>query len=98
MKIQICVQCKTEIPIGACQQSQKIDGVTYPLHIGCADAWAEEQIAVWTLSSDHDGFTIDSLECVKQHVENMDADDEESVEITARKMKRIDFLKLPEAQ
>lgn len=90
-----CVQCKTEIPKGACQQGQKIDGVWYPLHVGCADIWASEKIKVYTILDDH-GYITASIEDVCCHIENVEPGD--SVEITVRQMERIKYLNLPEAE
>lgn len=83
-----CVQCLREIGSTDCQQGQKIDDTWYPIHIGCADLWANED---W--ESDQ-GHTEANLETVQAYVAELEPGD--SVTIERREMKRIEFLRLPE--
>lgn len=89
-----CCYCNNEIPLGACQQSQVIDGDFYPLHVGCADEWAKEEIEVWTIESEDYGYTS-KKECVLAEIENLDFD--QKITFEKRKMERFKFLTLPEA-
>lgn len=94
MKTEICRYCGTEIPPNACQEGQHIDGVWYPLHVGCADTWLNEMIPVWTVTSDGFGYTEGHARNLVDLIENMDEGSEYQIE--RRTMKRIDYLNLPE--
>lgn len=91
---EFCCFCTKEIPAGACQQSQKIGGVFYPLHVGCADVWANQEIPVCTITYDDGGYTTD-LDGAIEHLKNMEPDGDE-ISISTSKMPRIKFLTLPE--
>jgi hypothetical protein len=95
--IEICVQCKTEIPTNACQQGQKIDGEWYPLHVGCADVWANELIPVWVVDWDGEfGHVEPSLDTIKAYISELEPDERMTVQ-GRPPMKRIEYLNLPEA-
>jgi hypothetical protein len=94
MGAEVCLHCKQEIPAGACQQGQLIDGDWYPLHVGCADAWCAEVIPVWTIHSDGQGYTVGEPENVAGHIESMEM--AEVLSIKRWEMPRLKYLTLPE--
>lgn len=89
-----CVQCLCQIPDGACQQSQIIDGDWYPLHVGCVDAWATEEVEVWTILTEDYGYTTDKM-CVIQEIDHLE--DDQELTVKKWKMPRLKYLTLPEA-
>lgn len=95
MKAETCCFCKVEIPAGACQQSQRVDEEWFPLHVGCAEAWVNEAIPVWTIEHCDYGYTtaaVGDVECEIAELEH-----EQSITVTRRSMARLEYLKLPEA-
>lgn len=91
---EVCVQCKEIIPDNACQQGQKIDDIWYPLHLGCADAWASEELEVWTIATEDYCYT-DFKDSVIAEIDNLE--EEQELILRKWKMPRLQFLTLPEA-
>lgn len=91
---EYCLVCDGEITMSMCQQSQFIDGVSYPLHVGCFDQWAEEEIEVWTVTAEDYGYTTDR-ESVLAEIDNLE--DDQELTVRKWKMPRLKYLTLPEA-
>ena len=94
MRDEKCVYCHESIPMNAVQQGQSIDGTWYPLHVGCFDEWAEEEIEVWTVKAEDYGYTSDRASVIAEidHLE-----DDQEITFRKWKMPRLKYLMLPEA-
>jgi hypothetical protein len=94
--VSICLQCKTEIPFGACQQGQLIDGRWHALHIGCADIWFGEELPLFRITfpaGKGTGYVAENLDGLND-LESEHADDVYGVQRIY--MKRGEFLRLPD--
>jgi len=95
-KSETCAHCRAVIPAGAVQQGQLIDDDWYPLHVGCADAWATEEIPVWTIEHEDYGYTTGSASMAEG--EAAELEDGQSITVTRGKMQRLKYLTLPECE
>lgn len=94
MKEEKCAHCAQIIPVNACQQGQLIDGEWYPLHVGCFDSWAEEEVEAWVIVTEDYGYTSDR-DSVTAEIDHLEPGDKITIEKTM--MPRLKYLTLPEA-
>ncbi len=93
-KAEQCLVCHGDITMTMCQQSQEIDGTSYPLHVGCFDVWANEEIEVFTVRTEDYAYTT-NYSSVLAEMHEMSYGDE--VTVKKWKMPRLKYLMMPEA-